>query len=103
MLLAELAAKFAILLVGFIIGCYFTILTTESEKERAEKDSYNYGFRIGYKNGRRAEREHVVFELEMLHAESEKCPKFEKAFRQVALEEAINIVKGGEEWEATKI
>ena len=103
MLLAELAAIFAILLVGFIIGYYFTISITESEKRTSEKNAYNWGYRIGYKNGRNEERELVVFELEMLHAESEKCSKFEKAFRQVALEEAINIVKGGEEWEATTI
>lgn len=103
MLLAELAAIFAILLVGFIIGYYFTISITESEKRTSEKNAYNWDYRIGYKNGRNEERELVVFELKMLHAESEKCPKFEKAFRQVALEEAINIVKGGEEWEATTI
>ena len=34
----------------------------------------------------------IVERLEEKHKESENCPKFEKAFRQVAFEEAIEIV-----------
>jgi hypothetical protein len=36
----------------------------------------------------------VLERLEDTHNKSEECPKFEKAFRQVAFEEAIEIVKG---------
>lgn len=48
---------------------------------------------IGLWNTRKP-MEQIVERLEMKHSESEKCPKFEKVFRQVAFEEAIEIVKG---------
>lgn len=37
--------------------------------------------------------ERILERLEEAHNKSEECPKFEKAFRQVAFEEAIKIVK----------
>lgn len=36
--------------------------------------------------------ERILERLKEKHVESEKCPKFEKAFRQVAFEEAMKIV-----------
>lgn len=41
----------------------------------------------------RKSMERILERLKEKHVESEKCPKFEKAFRQVAFEEAIEIVK----------
>lgn len=37
--------------------------------------------------------ERIIERLEEEHRKSEECPKFEKAFRQVAFEEAIEIIK----------
>ena len=39
--------------------------------------------------------ERIIERLEEAHRKSEGCPKFEKAFRQVAFEEAIEIIKEG--------
>lgn len=66
------------------MNIYYSKDYKEKEKELKEKTIKTWNTR--------KPMEMILERLKEKHVESEKCPKFKKAFRQVAFEEAMKIV-----------